>query len=142
MNAENCILNYCLIVLLIINIRLLNYTVTVLGEVNSPGTYPVDGEQITILEALGLAGDLTIRGVRTNILVIRDFNGTKVYNRIDLTSKNIVESPVYYLTQNDVVYVEPNKSGISATNLDQRISIGISIGSVLLTSAIIFITRN
>ncbi|MCM4167354.1 hypothetical protein KCTC52924_02937 [Arenibacter antarcticus] len=125
----------------IINIRLQNFTVTVLGEVNRPGTYPVNGEQISILEALGFAGDLTIRGVRNNVLVIRDFNGTKVYTRIDLTSKKMVDSPVYYLTQNDVVYVEPNKSGITASSLDQRASIAISIISVLITSTVILITR-
>ncbi len=126
----------------IINIRLLNYTVTILGEVNRPGTYPVNGEQITILEALGLAGDLTITGVRENVLVIRDFNGTKVYTRIDLTSKNMVKSPVYYLTQNDVIYVEPNQSGISASALDNRATIAISIASILITSTVILITRN
>ncbi|MCM4154014.1 sugar transporter [Arenibacter sp. N53] len=126
----------------IINIRLSNFTVTVLGEVTRPGTYPVNGEQISILEALGLAGDLTIRGVRDNVLVIRDFNGTKVYTRIDLTTKKMVESPVYYLTQNDVVYVEPNKSGITASSLDQRASIAISIASTLITSIVILITRN
>ena len=125
----------------IINIRLQNFTVTVLGEVNRPGTYPVNGEQISILEALGLAGDLTIRGVRKNVLVIRDFNGTKVYTRIDLTSKKMVDSPVYYLSQNDVVYVEPNRSGITASSLDQRASIAISIASVLITSTVILITR-
>ncbi len=126
----------------IINIRLQNFTVTILGEVRSPGTYPVNGEQITILEALGLAGDLTIRGVRQNVLVIRDFNGTKVYNRIDLTSKNMVKSPVYYLTQNDVVYVEPNKSGITASSLDNRASIAISIASLLITSSVLILTRS
>ena len=126
----------------IINIRLRNFTVTILGEVNRPGTYPVNGEQITILEALGLASDLTIRGVRENVLVIRDFNGTKVYNRIDLTSKNMVKSPVFYLTQNDVVYVEPNRSGITASSLDNRANIAISIASVLITSTVILITRN
>ena len=125
----------------IINIRLRNFTVTILGEVNRPGTYPVSGEQITILEALGLAGDLSIRGVRENVLVIRDFNGTKVYNRVDLTSKNMVKSPVYYLTQNDVVYVEPNKSGVRASSLDQSASIAISIASLLITSTIILLTR-
>tara|TARA_R110002124_G_scaffold266436_1_gene433334 strand:+ start:6327 stop:7103 length:777 start_codon:yes stop_codon:yes gene_type:complete len=125
----------------IINIRLRNFTVTILGEVRNPGTFPVNGEQITILEALGFAGDLTIRGVRENVLVIRDFNGTKVYNRIDLTSKRMVDSPVFYLTQNDVVYVEPNKSGITASSLDQRASIAISIASVLITSTVILITR-
>lgn len=126
----------------IINIRLRNFTVTVLGEVNGPGTYPVNGEQVTILEALGFAGDLTIRGVRDNVLVIRDFNGTKVYTRIDLTSKNMVKSPVYYLTQNDVVYVEPNTSGIKETSLDQRAPIYVSIASVLITSTVILLTRN
>ncbi|GMN12043.1 polysaccharide biosynthesis/export family protein [Croceitalea sp. MTPC9] len=126
----------------IINIRLRNFTVTVLGEVLRPGTYPVNGEQITILEALGLAGDLTLRGVRNNVLVIRDFNGTKVYSRVDLTSKNITKSPVFYLTQNDVVYVEPNKSGIKETSLDARAPIYVSIVSVLITSTVILITRN
>ncbi|WP_350288788.1 polysaccharide biosynthesis/export family protein [uncultured Croceitalea sp.] len=126
----------------IINIRLSNFTVTVLGEVLRPGTYPVNGEQITILEALGLAGDLTLRGVRNNVLVIRDFNGTKVYTRVDLTSKNIIKSPVFYLTQNDVVYVEPNKSGIKETSLDARAPIYVSIVSVLITSTVILITRN
>ncbi len=125
----------------IINIRLRNFTVTVLGEVNRPGTYPVNGEQISILEALGLAGDLTIRGVRQNVLVIRDFNGTKVYNRIDLTSKNMVKSPVFYLTQNDVVYVEPNRSGITASSLDNRANIAISIASILITSTVIILSR-
>jgi len=125
----------------IINIRLRNFTVTILGEVNQPGTYPVNGEQITVLEALGMAGDLTIRGVRQNVLVIRDFNGTKVYHRLDLTSKNIVKSPVYYLSQNDVVYVEPNQSGISSSSLDNRATIAVSIASVLITSSVIILTR-
>jgi polysaccharide export outer membrane protein len=126
----------------IINIRLRNFTITVLGEVTRPGTYLVNGEQITILEGLGLAGDLALRAVRKNVLVIRDFNGTKVYTRIDLTSKNLTKSPVYYLTQNDVVYVEPNRSGISATSLDQRTSIAITLASLLITSAVIIISRN
>ena len=117
----------------IINIRLKNFTVTILGEVNSPGTYPVNGEQITILEALGLAGDLTIKGKRDNILV---------YNRIDLTNKSAMKSPVYYLTQNDVVYIEPNKSAITSSSLDNRATIAISIASILITSTVIVLTRN
>ena len=125
----------------IINIRLLNFTVTILGEVNSPGTYPVNGEQVTILEALGFAGDLTNRGIRENVLVIRDFNGTKVYTRLDLTSKNMVKSPVYYLTQNDVVYVEPNKSAIRSSTINTNTQISISIASLLITSSIILLTR-
>lgn len=126
----------------IINIRLRNFTVTILGEVNSPGTYPVSGERITVLEALGLASDLTIKGMRDNVLVIRDFDGTKVYTRIDLTKKEALSSPVYYLTQNDVVYVEPNKSAITSSSLDNRATIAISIASVLITSSVLLLTRN
>ncbi|MCG2461892.1 polysaccharide export protein [Flavobacteriaceae bacterium F89] len=126
----------------IINIRLRNFRVTVLGQVNNPGTYTVNGEQITILEALGLAGDMTIKGMRENVLVIRDFDGTKVYTRINLLDKNAMNSPVYYLTQNDVVYVEPNKSAITASSLDNRATIAISIASIIITSTVILLTRN
>ncbi|MEM8937755.1 MAG: polysaccharide biosynthesis/export family protein [Bacteroidota bacterium] len=126
----------------IINIRLLNYTVTILGEVNRPGTYPIVGEQITILEALGLAGDLNIRGLRRNILVIRDFNGTKVYNRIDLTSKESIKSPVYYLTQNDVVYVEPNNAAVNASASTNGLTITLSIVGVLLSAATLIVFSN
>lgn len=125
----------------IINIRIKNFTVTILGAVARPGTYPVNGEQITIMEALGFAGDITIKGRKDNVMVIRDFDGTKVYNRINLNHKDALKSPVYYLTQNDVVYVEPNKSGKTASSLDQRASIAVSIVSVLITSTVILLTR-
>lgn len=125
----------------IINIRLRNFTVTVLGAVSRPGTYPNAGEQLTILEALGLAGDMTIRGRRDNVLVIREFNGTKIYTRIDLTTKNVVDSPVYYLTQNDVVYVEPNKQGINETSIGASTTLTVSIVSLLITSTLLVITR-
>jgi polysaccharide biosynthesis/export protein len=121
----------------IINIRLKNFTVTVLGAVSSPGTYQVIGEQITVLEALGLAGDLTIQGLRKNIMVLRDFNGTKVTTRIDLTSKEAFKNPVYYLTQNDVVYVEPNKSAVKTSTLDARTTIGISLLTFAISSVLI-----
>ncbi len=124
----------------IINIRLRNFTVTVLGQVARPGTYEVNGEQITVLEALGLAGDLDIKGERTNVLIIRDFNGTKISQRIDLTKKAALNSPVYYLTQNDVVYVEPNKSAVTSSALDNRATIAISIASVLITSTVLILT--
>lgn len=126
----------------IINIRIRNFTVTVLGSVNRPGTYPINGEQITIMEALGYAGDINIKGRRDNVMVIRDFDGTKVYNRINLNGKDALKSPVYYLTQNDVVYVEPNKSGKTQSSLDQRATIAISIISTLITSTVILLTRN
>lgn len=126
----------------IINIRLKNFTVTVLGEVKNPGTFLVNGEKFTILEAIGLAGDLTIKGQRENVMVIRDFDGTKVYTRIDLTRKEALSSPVYYLTQNDVVYIEPNQSAITASSLDNRATIAISIASILITSTVLVLTRN
>ena len=126
----------------IINIRILNFRISVLGEVRSPDRYEVSGERITILEALALAGDLNIKGHRENVLIIRDFNGTKTYTRVDLTNKELFNSPVYYLTQNDVVYVEPNNSAVSGASGDARIGTIISITSFLITTALIFVTRN
>ena len=125
----------------IINIQIRNYTITVLGAVSSPGNYQVVGEQLTILEALGLAGDLTIRGKRENVLVIRDYEGTKVYQRVDLTSKDLFKSPAYYITQNDVIYVEPNKTGIRETSIGQNTTLTISIISLLITTTAIILTR-
>lgn len=125
----------------IINIRLMNFTVTILGQVGRPGTYPVNGEQISILEALGMAGDLTLRAKRDNILIMRDFNGTKVYSRLDLTSKNVVKSPVFYLSQNDVVYVEPNKVGIRDTAFGNSTSFTWAILSTVITTTALLITR-
>jgi polysaccharide export outer membrane protein len=125
----------------IVNIRILNFRVSILGEVRSPGRYEVSGERITILEAIALAGDLNIKGQRDNVLVIRDFNGTKTYTRVDLTNKELFNSPVYYLTQNDVVYVEPNNSAVSSASGDTRIGTIISITSFLITTALIFVTR-
>ena len=121
----------------IVNIRILNFRITVLGEVNSPGTYNISGERVTIMEALGLAGDLTIKGRRDNILIIRDFNGTKTYTRVDITNKEIFNSPVYFLTQNDVVYVEQNHSGLTSSKGDSRLPISLSILGLLVSVAIL-----
>ncbi len=126
----------------VVILRVLNFRVTVAGEVRNPGVYPVSGERVSILEALGRAGDLTIKGRRDNILVVRDFNGTKTYTRIDLTNKEVFNSPVYYLTQNDYVYVEPNKSAISGASGDARVGTIITITSFLITTALLLITRN
>ncbi|WP_245794758.1 polysaccharide biosynthesis/export family protein [Flaviramulus basaltis] len=126
----------------VIIIRITNFRVTVEGAVSSPGVYQVSGERISILEALAMAGGLTIKGRRDNVLIVRDFNGTKTYSRVDLTNKEIFNSPVYYLTQNDYVYVEPNNSAISGASGDSRINTIITITSFLLTTALIFVTRN
>lgn len=126
----------------IINIRILNFRISVHGEVSRPGIYEVSGERVTLLQALALAGDLKPKAKRENIMVVRDFNGNKTFTRVDLTNKELFNSPVYYLTQNDLVYVEPNKSAISESFFDSRIGAAISIASVLITSTILLLTRN
>lgn len=126
----------------IVNIRLINFTVSVLGEVNNPGTYTVQGERISLTQALGLAGDLTIYGKRDNIFLIREIDGKKKYAKYDLTSINVVNSPVYYLAQNDVIYVEPNKARINTSTFNPNNGILISAISTLATISAIFIFRN
>jgi len=93
----------------IVQVRFANYKFTVLGEVSRPATYTVQNEKVTILDALGMAGDLPIYGKRDNVLLIRDHDGTKEFVRFDLNSATMFESPYYYLKQNDVIYVEPGK---------------------------------
>lgn len=126
----------------IVNIRILNFRISVHGEVNRPGIYQVSGERVTLLQALALAGDLRAKGRRQKVMVVRDFNGDKTFTRVDLTNKDIFNSPVYYLTQNDIVYVEPNRSSISESFFDGRVGVAISIASVLITSTVILLTRN
>ena len=116
-----------------VNIQITNFKVTVLGEVARPGTFPLDNERITVLEALGLAGDLTINGVRNNVMVIREIEGNKEFFRIDLTSSQVVNSPAYYLKQNDVVYVEPNKAQVSSASYNRNTPIFISIIGLIIT---------
>lgn len=117
-----------------VNIQILNYKITILGDVNKPGVYTIPNERITLIEAIGLAGDLNISGLRKNVLVIRDTDGKKVETRIDLTSKEIFNSPVFYLQQNDVVYVEQNraKKNSSVVNV-ASISVLVSLTSLVLT---------
>jgi len=124
----------------IVNIRLLNFTVSILGEVNRPGTYPVSGEKISLPEALGLAGDLTIFGRRDNVLVIRENDGKKTYAYLDMRSADILESDYYYLKQNDVVYVEPNSAQRQSSSFNRNSTVFISIASLLL-SVLVLIFR-
>jgi polysaccharide biosynthesis/export protein len=121
----------------IINIRIVNYKVSVLGEVNKPGTFQLTGDRITLLEVLANAGDLTLYGKRDNILVIRDYLGTKTYNRIDITKADFVNSPFYYLDQNDVVYVEPRKAKIDSTAIGSNVGTIISILGFVITTTIL-----
>jgi polysaccharide export outer membrane protein len=123
-----------------VNIRFLNYRITVLGEVNRPGTYTVENERITILEALGLAGDLTIYGKRNNVLVYREAEGEARFHRIDLTSSKLFESDYFYLQQNDMIYVQPNKARTGSSLYNQNLSLGMSLLSILV-SVISILTR-
>lgn len=116
-----------------VNINLRNFKVTVLGEVAKPGSFPIENDRVTILEAIGLAGDLTINGVRKNILVIREENGMKNEYRIDLTNRGSLNSPVYFLKQNDVVYVEPNGAKVQSSKYTQNTSIFVSIAGLIIT---------
>lgn len=100
----------------IVNIRFLNFKVTVLGEVARPAVINVTNEKISILEAIGLAGDLTVFAKRENVLLLREENGKKETKRINLNSSQILTSPYYYLKSNDIIYVEPNKARVSAAS--------------------------
>lgn len=119
----------------IITINLLNFKVSVQGEVNRPGSFVVTGERITLLDALSLAGDLTIYGRRDRVFVIRELHNERIMLNHDLTSKDLFTSPCYYLQQNDIVYVEPNKRRIqqSAINQNNSMSVWLSVASVILS---------
>lgn len=123
-----------------VNMNFNNFRISVLGEVTRPGSFIMPTERVTILEALGMAGDLTIRGLRQNVMIIREINGHKSIHRLDLTKQETLNSPYYYLVQNDVVYVEPNKAQINNSKLGANTNIIISIAGLLIT-VISVITR-
>jgi polysaccharide export outer membrane protein len=116
-----------------VNIRILNFKISVQGEVSKPGTYAINSERVTILEAISLAGDLTVYGKRDNVLIIREENGEKKIFRIDLKSADFINSPSYYLHQNDVVYIEPNKTKINGAAVGPNTGIILTGISLLIT---------
>lgn len=118
----------------IVNIKIQNFKITVLGEVARPGTFYIPNERVTIFEAIGIAGDLNITGVRDNVLVVREIGNEKVKYRVDLTSDKILESPVYYLNQNDLVYITPNRTKINSS------AVNPSNASLILSSVSLIIT--
>ncbi|MDO9376800.1 MAG: polysaccharide biosynthesis/export family protein [Ferruginibacter sp.] len=120
----------------VVNVRFLNYSFSVLGEVRNSGRFPMANERTTILEAISLAGDLTDLGKADNVLVVREVNGTRNLARINLLSKDLFNSPYYYLKTNDVVYVEPVKAKfIARTGIPQYLSI-VAVGLSLLITII------
>jgi len=113
-------------------IRLNSYTVTMLGELTRPGQFTIPNERVSLLEAIALAGDLTVYGRRDNVLILREINGKRSWTRIDLKSPDILNSPFFYLQPNDVVYVDLNKTKASANDqvLVRNITLLVSIVSV------------
>ena len=118
----------------IVTIQFMNYKISVMGEVLKPGEYILKNERISILDAIGMAGDLTINGERRNILLIRDNNGTIETHRFDLTSSELFKDPYYYLRQNDIVYAEPNKAKQKNARYSQAEQFNIAIFSTILSA--------
>lgn len=121
----------------VVHFRVLNFKVTVLGDVRAPGTFNIPNEQITLPEALGIAGDLNLTAQRKNILIIREIEGVKNAIRVDLTNSNVFNSPAFNLMQNDVVYVEPNRAQRNSASINSRAGIVISAASLILSIAIL-----
>ncbi|MCQ2300168.1 MAG: polysaccharide biosynthesis/export family protein [Bacteroidales bacterium] len=121
-----------------VTVKLMNFKVSVLGDVAKPGEILVQGERLTIFEALSIVGDLQITGLRNNVTVVREENGKRVVGEIDLTSKEVFGSPYYYLHQNDVIYVEPNARKKKQATRDMTwmsyLSSAVSVVSLAFTS--------
>lgn len=124
-----------------VSVRLLNSKFTILGEVNKAGTYNITENNITLLQAIGYAGDLTINGSRKDILVIRSIDGIQKTQRIDLTTTDWFNSEFYYIKQNDVIVINPNTNKIKSSGLLGSSGAVMSAISLVLTSILIFISR-
>ncbi|GAB3558507.1 polysaccharide biosynthesis/export family protein [Spirosoma fluminis] len=122
-----------------VTVRNLNFRISVLGEVSRPALFTIPNERITIPEALGLAGDLTVYGRRDNVLVIREEGGKRIFSRIDLTRRDAFRSPYYSLHPNDIIYVEPGKA--RATSVDRAYQFAPIVTGILSLVAIIVTRR-
>lgn len=126
----------------IVNVKFMNFRVTVIGEVNHPSTFVVTNERINLLEALGLAGDMTAYGKRENVLLIREINHVRTLSRINLNSQDVLNSPYFYLKQNDVIYVEPDKAKSYEVSKNNRMMPLLVAGiSAIVIIATTFINR-
>ena len=120
----------------IVTVRMANYKISVLGEVNRPGTFTVSNEKVNVLEALAMAGDMTVYGVRTNVKLIReDADGKREIKELDLTQSDFVLSPYFYLRQNDILYVTPNKTKAKNSDIGNTTTTVISATSILVSIA-------
>lgn len=123
----------------VVTVEFMNFKVSVLGEVTAPGTYSIEGDKVTILQALSLARDLTIYGQRENVSVIRERDGERTFYQVNLCDVDLFKSPAYYLQQNDVIYVEPSQEKARQSTIDDKnlrmTSIVLSGSSLLLSLA-------
>ena len=133
----NSIIERKLLVNPIVNIRRLNFEVTVIGEVGKPTVITVPNEKISLLKALGLAGDITIYGKKENVLLIREVDGKKKVTHLNLNSSDFLNSPYYYLMPNDIVYVEPNKNKLASVGRGRQL-----VPSLLSGLSVILIVLN
>ena len=124
----------------IVNVRLLNYKVSVLGEVNKPGTFKIYDPKINIIQALGLAGDITIYGKKNDIKLIREINGNFITTKIDITKTDFINSDFYYLKNNDAIYVEPSFAKIKNSGYIGQISNVATVFSLIMS--IIILSQN
>ena len=120
----------------IVTVQFLNFKVSVIGEVGRPGTFDISGDRITLLEALSMAGDLTIYGRRDRVAVIREKDGKRSILYHDLRSSDIFQSPCYYLQQNDIVYVEPNNAKTGQSRINSNNSVGVWLSGVSVLASI------
>lgn len=122
----------------LVKVDLLNFKVTMMGEFNKPGSYTIKNDRVTILDVIGMAGDLPLTANRKNILVIRENNGKKEIYRLDITDPNIFASPCFYLKQNDVVYAEPIKTKLrSRTSSDRQFTMSLITSLISSVSVIV-----
>lgn len=128
----------------VVDVKLINFKVSVLGEVAKPGTYVIPDGNTTLLQTLGLAGDLTTYGLRNNILIVRNVDGKFTQQRIDITSAQFINSPYYYLKQNDMIYVQPNTVREKSARVDPNTGLYISVASVIasLVIGVLALTKN
>lgn len=123
-----------------VNIQFADMRISVLGEVARPGQYEITKDRISLFDALSMAGDLTIYGIRDNVSVIREENGVRTSASLDLTSQEIFQSPYFYIQQNDVIYVRPNKYKAQSGEISQNRSFYISLISTAVSVATLIVT--
>ena len=125
----------------VVNVRFINYKISVIGEVNKPSTFTIANEKVNVFEALAMAGDLTIYGLRNNVKLIReDQSGVKQIITLNLNDANVVLSPYYYLQQNDILYVTPNKAKAKTSDITSSTSLWVSATSILVSVASLLVT--